>query len=220
MSSAVALAVLLPLLAPSRAFAQAGGPTTNVDGEAPPPAPSAANAGPPSAGPPTAAVAAASSKSPTGAAPRIPAGGFELDRATTWDLDIEGAIGRYFGSSDRWTGLVRARGGVLFVRDPVYDSIGATFECSSLSKATFGIQVEVSRIDAGFWAQAGALLDVTARPGAMLSGGWSIFGLEGQVRSYAGLGFGVTVFAKVSIPIGIVAHVLGTRTLAVSSHVP
>jgi len=148
---------------------------------------------------------------PTGGGAQRPAGPFVLDRATTWDLDVEGGVGRYFGSSDRWAGLVRGRAGILFVRDPVYDSVGVSFEYSSLSKATFGVEVEIARVDAGFWAQAGALLDVSARPGGLISAGWSLFGLEAQLRSFPGLGLGVTVFAKVSVPIGIVAHVLGAR---------
>ncbi|HXX67515.1 MAG TPA: hypothetical protein VEK07_10055 [Polyangiaceae bacterium] len=156
-------------------------------------------------------VGSPSASAPAGGAAQRPAGPFVLDQATTWDLDVEGGVGRYFGSSDRWTGLVRGRAGILFVRDPRYDSVGVSFEYSSLAKATFGVEVEIARIDAGFWAQAGALLDVSARPGGLLSGGWSILGLEAQVRSFAGLGLGVTVFAKVSVPIGVVAHVLGAR---------
>lgn len=103
------------------------------------------------------------------------------------------------------------RAGVLFVRDPVFDAIGLSYEYSSLSKATFGVEFEALRIDGGTWGQLGALLDVTGRPGALLSGGWSVFGLEVQVRSIAGLGLGATVYAKLSLPLGIVARVLGER---------
>lgn len=173
------------------------------------PAPAATNAGTPSPG---SADQTGVAQAPAGAKAQPPAGPFVLDQATTWDVDVEGGVGRYFGSSDRWAGLVRGRAGVLVVRDPVYESLGVSVEYSSLSKATFGVQAEVARIDAGFWVQTGALIDLTARPGALLSGGWSIFGLEGQLRSYAGLGFGVTAFIKVSVPIGIVAHAVGTRS--------
>lgn len=41
--------------------------------------------------------------------------------------------------------------------------------------------------------------------------GWSLFGVEAQVRTYDALGSGVAIYAKVRIPIGVMAYTLGPR---------
>jgi hypothetical protein len=132
-------------------------------------------------------------------------------KANTWDLNIDGAVGRYFGDEDRWTGFVRARAGVLFVREPLYSAIGFTYEYSSLANATFGIQAEVLHLDSGFWGQVGGLLDTKGNPGVMAAIGFSVIGVEAQYRAYPGLGDGVAIYAKIRVPVGVLAYVLGVR---------
>jgi hypothetical protein len=133
------------------------------------------------------------------------------ERSVTWDANIDGAFGRYFEGSGKWTGFVRGRAGVLFVREPLYDSIGFTYEYSPLSAATFGLQAEVLDLDLGLWAQAGGLLDIHARPGAMLALGWSLFGVEAQYRSFEGYGEGFAVYAKLRVPISILTRIFRTH---------
>jgi hypothetical protein len=132
-------------------------------------------------------------------------------RANTWDLNIDGAFGRFFGDDAKWTGFVRARAGILFVREPLYNAIGLTYEYSSLSNATFGIQAEILHLDSGFWGQVGGLLDVSGRLGIMAAVGFSLVGIEAQYRSYDGLGDGIAIYAKLRAPIGVLAYVFGTR---------
>ena len=134
------------------------------------------------------------------------------ERATTWDANIDGAFGRYFGDSPAWTGFVRARAGVLFIREPFYNALGFTYEYSSLSKGTFGIQGEILHLDMGFWGQAGALLDVSGHPGGMVAFGLSIVGLEAQYREYDGRGSGVALYAKLRAPISIIARIFHDRS--------
>jgi hypothetical protein len=128
-----------------------------------------------------------------------------------WDLNVDGAFGRYLGDEGKWTGFVRARAGILFVREPFYDAIGFTYEYSSLSTATFGIQAEILHLDRGLWAQVGGLLDVSGHAGVMAAVGLSIVGIEAQYRTYDGLGDGIAVYAKLRAPIGVLAYVFGTR---------
>jgi hypothetical protein len=153
---------------------------------------------------------------PASTTPAIPAAqkvllGPVYQRANTWDLNIDGAFGRFFGDDARWTGFVRARAGILFVREPLYNAIGLTYEYSSLSNATFGIQAEILHLDSGFWGQVGGLLDVSGRPGIMAAVGFSLVGIEAQYRSYDGLGDGIAIYAKLRAPIGVLAYVFGTR---------
>ena len=65
-------------------------------------------------------------------------------KANTWDANLEGAFGRYFGDEAKWTGFVRARAGLLIVREPLYTAVGLTYEYSNLSNATFGVQADSS----------------------------------------------------------------------------
>ena len=128
-------------------------------------------------------------------------------RYTTWDLNIDGAYGRLFTDPARGAGFGRIRAGVLWVRDPTFLSIGATYELSNFSSATLGVQGEWLNLEMGIWAQAGALIDVDGTPrfGAMAAVGWSIVGVEVQGRDVAGSGFVPAVFAKLRIPISIIA---------------
>src|SRR2546426_330490 len=68
------------------------------------------------------------------------------ERATTWDLNVEGAYGRAFGNVDRMTGFGRIRGGILRVREPWFFALGATYEISDLTPATFGLQGEAMHL--------------------------------------------------------------------------
>jgi hypothetical protein len=150
-------------------------------------------------------------KSAPPAPPARPGRDSVYSRANTWDLNIDGAFGRFFGDDAKWTGFVRARAGILFVREPLYSAIGFTYEYSSLSNATFGIQAEILHLDSGFWAQLGGLLDVSGHPGIMAAVGFSLVGLEAQYRTYDGLGDGIAIYAKLRAPIGVLAYVFGTR---------
>jgi hypothetical protein len=141
------------------------------------------------------------------------------ERATTWDLNIDGAFGRYFGDTDRWTGFVRARGGLLIIREPLYNAVGVTYEYSPESYATLGVQAEILHLELGFWGQLGGLLNLDTRnggpvrPGLMAAVGWSLFGVEAQYRTYnnEGLGSGVAIYGKVRLPISIMARIFSTN---------
>jgi hypothetical protein len=138
------------------------------------------------------------------------------ERSTSWDLNIDGAFGRYFGETDKWTGFVRARAGVLIVREPLYSALGFTYEWSPQSNATLGIQAEILHLELGVWGQLGALLDVGSgpvRPGLMGAVGWSLFGVEAQYRTYNndGLGSGIAVYGKIRIPVSILTRVFSTH---------
>jgi hypothetical protein len=146
------------------------------------------------------------------------------ERSTTWDLNIDGAFGRFFGDSgaDKWTGFVRARAGVMIIREPLYNSIGLTYEYSPQAVATLGIQAEVLHLERGFWGQLGGLLDVSSspvRPGLMAAVGYSLLGVEGQYRTYNsdGLGSGVAVYLKLRVPVSIITRIFATNHK--SSHV-
>lgn len=197
------------LFAASRASAQVAAPE--------PPAPVAPETPPPGVPPGGHWVFVTTDPAKPGAPAAKPAGAnlamlhpvFEHD--TTWDLNIDGAYGRYFGDRDAWTGFVRARAGVLFIRAPYFNAVGVTYEYSSLSNATFGIQAELLNLEYGVWAQVGGLLDVSGHPGAMAAVGYSLLGLEAQVRSYDGHddehGTGVALYAKLRIPVSIIAQI-------------
>lgn len=156
-------------------------------------------AGPPNPSPPT-PEASKPATSYIGA----PAGYRTL---TTWDLDLEGALGSTLGSSASLTGFGRARAGILAIRDANVFVLGATYEYSNLQKATFGIQAEYIDDNSGWWAQIGALLDTQPRPGGMVSFGYSLVGVELQARSYEPQGVTFAVYGKIRLPIGFIAAV-------------
>lgn len=132
--------------------------------------------------------------------------------ANTWDLNLEGGAG-YVLDVEKWTGFVRARPGVLLVRNDSFYQFGATAEyLGLLRRPAFGAQAEYLHLQLGVWAQIGAAIDTKGRPGGMASVGLSLFGFEAQVREFdqtSDLTF--ALIGKVRIPIGILVYGLRTR---------
>ncbi|MCL2726491.1 MAG: hypothetical protein FWD69_18885 [Polyangiaceae bacterium] len=132
--------------------------------------------------------------------------------ATTWDLNLEGGYGYAFGDAHRGSALLRARPGVLFIRDSSVWQAGATVEWTSIGKElAFGVQAEYMHIGLGTWIQGGASVDAAARFGGMAAVGLSVFGVEAQVRND---GFDSPIFAlyaKIRIPIGLIVYAISSR---------
>ena len=126
------------------------------------------------------------------AAVRIP----RLRYANTWDLNLEAGVGSVFRDHDRLAVLGRGRAGMLFVRDNHFWQLGVTAEYLNLEN--------------GLWAQLGVNMDTKTRPGGMAALGFSIVGVEVQVREFEGDGsVHAALLGKIRIPIGIIAYAFG-----------
>ncbi len=136
-----------------------------------------------------------------------------LRYANTWDFNLEGGGGYVFGGVDKWTGFVRARPGVLLVRDDSFFQFGATAEyLGMLKRPAFGLQAEYLNLSLGGWLQLGGSLDTKARPGFNAAVGLSVVGIEAQVREFDGHGDPAFVLlAKLRLPIGILAYAIRTK---------
>ncbi len=97
---------------------------------------------------------------------------------------------------------------MLVFRDADVFALGATYEYANLADATFGIQGEYINDNSGWWIQLGALVDTQPRPGAMAAVGYTLLGVELQLRSYESLGATFAVYAKLRIPVGFLAYEL------------
>jgi hypothetical protein len=133
--------------------------------------------------------------------------------ANTWDLNLEGGGGYVFGDVDKWTGFVRARPGVLIVRNDDFYQAGLTAEyLGMLKRPAFGAQVEYLHLQLGTWAQLGGSIDTKGRPGGNLAVGLSIIGVEAQVREFdASSDPAFCLLGKIRLPIGIFIYGLQTK---------
>ncbi|MDC3952460.1 hypothetical protein [Polyangium jinanense] len=134
----------------------------------------------------------------------------------TWDANVEGGLGALFEDRAHLSGFGRVRGGFLrvderSVSEPRFLALGLTYELSDFSPATFGIEVETLGLASGAWLQLGALVDVQPRPGAKLALGWSLFGVEGQVRWDKDDGVVWAAYGKLRVPVGILGWALSSR---------
>ncbi len=141
-------------------------------------------------------------------APKLRPGNFTR---LTWDANIEGGLGAMFLGPAKLTGFTRVRAGLLYVdeenaRSPKFYALGLTYEASNFRRASsaIGLQAELMLVKPLLWAQAGVVTDFQPRPGFNLTAGWSIFGLEGQMRwdgerTQGGPVWGV--FGKLRLPI-------------------
>lgn len=128
--------------------------------------------------------------------------------ANTWDVNLDLGYGYAFGDARRGGGLARGRFGVLLVRDAVMLQFGGTAEWTTIAQhPAFGAQGEVLHVDTGAWFQLGGAIDTAGKPGGMMALGLSLFGVEAELRQYAGYdGLIVSVYGKLRIPVGILAY--------------
>lgn len=131
---------------------------------------------------------------------------------TTWDLNIDGAYGRVFSDNPESSFFGRVRGGIMNVNESIFTMLGATYEVSSLSQTTLGLQGEWLHLQLGVWVQAGGLLDVSPTNfGGMGAVGWSLFGVEFQYRGYENIDPAPALYGKIRIPLGVIGHFLATQ---------
>lgn len=97
---------------------------------------------------------------------------------------------------------------MLSIENSSYRALGVTYEYSSLSPATFGIQGETLNLELGLWAQLGGFVDVSGHFGGQVAAGWSLFGVEGQYRGVEDVGAAWALFGKVRLPVSIIARAL------------
>jgi len=139
-------------------------------------------------------------------------------KATTLDLNLEGGGGYFWGNRSSGIGFGRVRSGVMFAGWPLTISVGATFEVNNVSMATYGAQLEFLHVASGFWAQLGPMLDARGNFGGLVSVGWSVFGIEAQVRGYDEVrpsafqgDYGFALVGKLRIPVGYILYVLSRK---------
>lgn len=133
--------------------------------------------------------------------------------ANTWDLNLEGGGGYVFGDVEKWSGFVRARPGVLIVRNDDFYQLGPTVEyLGMLKRPAFGAQVEYLHLQFGTWIQLGASIDTRGRPGGNAAVGLSVLGIEAQVREFdASPDPAFALIGKLRIPLGILVYGLSTK---------
>lgn len=139
-------------------------------------------------------------------------------KATMLDLDLEGGGGFFWGNRTSGIGFGRVRSGIMFVKLPIAVAIGATFEVNNVSMATYGAQLELLHLETGVWGQLGPTVDGHGNFGGLLSVGWSLFGIEAQVRGYDEVrpsafqgGYGFALVGKLRIPVGYILYVLSRK---------
>ncbi len=139
-------------------------------------------------------------------------------RATMLDLNVEGGGGFFWGNRTTGIGFGRVRSGVMFAGLPVTMSIGVTFEVNNVSMATYGAQIELLHMESGLWGQLGPTVDAHGNFGGLLSVGWSLFGIEAQVRGYDEVrpasfqgDYGFALLGKIRIPVGFILYVLSRK---------
>jgi len=208
------------VISPALIFALLGPAEDDVT--PPPPPPSATSPAPAQVQTldPTPTTTPPPSGAPTlaGPTPTTPGGGEEqfkakkradrledlYERENTFDANIDGGGGAAFGSDTKGMGFIRARAGFMAVRAPWFYMIGPTAEWSNVGGFAFGGQGEIMHLSSGGWAQLGGMVDTSGRPGGLLALGWSMVGIEGQVRKTEEIGTAVSVLAKLRIPIGVI----------------
>jgi len=82
-------------------------------------------------------------------------------------------------------------------------ALGATYEFSTLSPATLGVQGEVFQPKSGAWFQGGVLFDAAARRWGLAPAlGYRYVGVEAQFRTVPDRGSTAAVFLKLRLPVG------------------
>jgi hypothetical protein len=127
-----------------------------------------------------------------------------MRREVSWDMNLELGGGQSYSTSHRaWEAMGRARLGFLYRRTPLVGAIGGTYELSTLSRATLGLQGELFQPKSGAWIQAALLFDADAnRWGVAPALGYRYVGVEAQFRALPDVGPSAVVLLKLRLPIG------------------
>lgn len=131
--------------------------------------------------------------------PVVPSPMGPLWHENTWDSMVE--LGAGVDTEDKGRFFARARGGVMWVREPFFTSLGAMVEVGPYVPFGAGIQTEVVHLWTGLWANLGASVDLEARPAAIMGVGWSIFGAEARIQRLGDDESVWTLFGKLRIPV-------------------
>lgn len=131
--------------------------------------------------------------------PITTAGAYE--RGWWWDLDLEGGGGIWLEPHNPALGMGRVRVGALYMAEPWYFTVGATYQYSNLSPAAFGVQAEVMQLWTGFWAQAGAEVNIAGQVGPNFSVGYSVFGVESETWVGDGQPARTALLLKLRVPV-------------------
>ncbi len=141
-------------------------------------------------------------------------------RVTTWDLNLDFGYGAVIDTPEnRPSYFMRARAGVLHVRDDWFYTAGLTYDLVKVFRVggydatNFGIQLEAMHIQYGIWGQVGGLVDFSGHGGVAVAAGWSLFGVEYQARTYEDLGPVQAVYGKIRIPVTIIYHAVVKKDL-------
>ncbi|MBI5508520.1 MAG: hypothetical protein HY903_07190 [Deltaproteobacteria bacterium] len=126
-----------------------------------------------------------------------------LRRGEAGNLDLELAYGRTYHTAQRTSGAARIRVGGLFVYEPWYPSLGVFLQLSTQAPPVVGVEGELMHLWRGTWAQLGAGLDFRARYGALLSVGWSAFGVQTEVWRAPTHDVTWAVLGKLRLPLGV-----------------
>ena len=128
-----------------------------------------------------------------------------------WDLDVDFNLGRYLPGPARGAFISRLRAGVAFYQPGMVWTAGATASVSNQQVIAFGGELEWSHLRSGMWGQVGGFADLADGAGGKVATGWSILGLEVQLRHRPDRAGQVTtgVFLKVRIPVSFFG-VIGT----------
>ena len=163
---------------------------------------------------------------PNAAAPRTTRSGMPVAalrpeiRVTTWDLNLDFGYGAVIDTPEnRPSYFMRARTGVLHVRDDWFYTAGVTYDIVKVFRVggydatNFGLQLEAMHIQYGVWGQVGGLVDFTGHGGVTVAAGWSLFGVEYQARTYEDLGPVQAIYGKIRIPVTIIYHAVVKKDL-------
>jgi hypothetical protein len=130
-----------------------------------------------------------------------------LEQGWWWDLDLEGAAGRWLQPGRTYLGMGRARVGVMYMAEPWYYSLGATYELNSLTPAAFGAQVEAMHLWSGFWIQLGGGVDVEGQGTFNASVWFSLFGFESETWSGGSLPTRTALLLKLRLPVSWILQI-------------
>ena len=126
----------------------------------------------------------------------------------TWNAMLEGGFGlALIDPVKAWT-FARAGAGAVFVRDPGFYSLLATYEVNPQSYRTFGVLAEATAAESGFFIQIGGTSDTEGRLGGTFSIGQGTFGVEAQVRNTEDRSIVWAGFLKFRAPIGLLVHAI------------